>query len=70
MQKIKDNNRSRTRLSGTGVFFGDVEKRFIERRYSHLRFRRLIVPFEITLMFVNSDAALVSQAQAEMHVCR
>lgn len=41
---IKDNNRSRTRLSGTGVFFGDVGKKFIECRYSHLHFRRFVVP--------------------------
>ena len=42
--EIKDNNRSRTRLSGTGVFLGDVGKKFMERRYSHLRFRRFVVP--------------------------
>lgn len=51
-------------------FFGDVGKKFIECRYSHLRFRGLCCTFEITLMLVNSDAALVSQAQAETHVCR
>lgn len=25
-------------------FLGDVREKFIERRYSHLRFRRLVVP--------------------------
>lgn len=38
----KDNNRSRTRLSGTGVFLGRCWKKFIEVRYSHLRFVDLL----------------------------
>lgn len=41
---IKDTNHPRTRLSGTGVVVGDVGKNFIECRYSHLHFRKFVVP--------------------------
>lgn len=45
-------------------FLGDVGKRFIERRYGHLRFVDLLYQWD-NLMLVNSDATLVSRAQAE-----
>lgn len=42
--EIKDNNRSRTRLSGTGVFWGRCWKKVHRSSLQSFAVRRLVVP--------------------------